>query len=519
MGATATPPVQAVSALPQADTTTKQIRGSSLLLAGRMLSMAINFAVQILIVRYLSKSDYGAFAYGLSIVALGASFATFGLDRAITRFVSIYDEQRAYDKMFGTIVMVVGTVVALGLTTVLLAYGLQGFVAGSLIHDQRAVSLLLILIILSPIQALDTLLLGMFAVFSRPRAIFFRKNVLAPGLRLAVVLVLVLGHTGVFFLVTGYVVSAGVGVAIYTVVLYRALRDLGLYRHFSFGTIAFPAREVFGFTIPVLTSDLVYTVMNSSDAILLGHFGSASDVAAFRVIQPAAQLNQLVMSSFTLLFTPLAARLFARNDRGGINKLYWQTAVWMAILSFPVFTLTFSLANPITVALYGGRYEASATYLALLSFAYYFNAAVGFNGLTLKVFGRLRYIVVINVLAAAVNIGINLLLIPRYGALGAAIGTSSTLVAHNLLKQAGLRLGTGISLFQRASVKVYLTIVAGALLLLAVQLTLSPSLLVGLALAAITSFAVIGLNRRSLRVGERFPELLRFRLVRVLLGE
>jgi O-antigen/teichoic acid export membrane protein len=49
----------------------KHLRGSTLLLAGRLISMAANFVIQIMIVRYLSKNDYGAFAYGLSIVSLG----------------------------------------------------------------------------------------------------------------------------------------------------------------------------------------------------------------------------------------------------------------------------------------------------------------------------------------------------------------------------------------------------------------------------------------------------------------
>ena len=62
----------------------KQIRGSSLLLVGRVLSVGVNFGIQILIVRYLTKADYGAFAYALSLVALGSSIATFGLDRSIT---------------------------------------------------------------------------------------------------------------------------------------------------------------------------------------------------------------------------------------------------------------------------------------------------------------------------------------------------------------------------------------------------------------------------------------------------
>src|SRR5574342_386937 len=85
----------------------RQIRGSSLLLVGQLLAKGVNFGIQVMIVRYLSRSDYGAFAYGLSIVALGESIATFGLDRAITRYVPIYHEQRDYNKMFGTLFMVV----------------------------------------------------------------------------------------------------------------------------------------------------------------------------------------------------------------------------------------------------------------------------------------------------------------------------------------------------------------------------------------------------------------------------
>jgi hypothetical protein len=63
------------------DETKAHIRGSSLLLFGRLLALAINLAIQVVIVRYLSKSDYGAFAYALSVIAMGSSIAVFGLDK------------------------------------------------------------------------------------------------------------------------------------------------------------------------------------------------------------------------------------------------------------------------------------------------------------------------------------------------------------------------------------------------------------------------------------------------------
>jgi O-antigen/teichoic acid export membrane protein len=230
-------------------------------------------------------------------------------------------------------------------------------------------------------------------------------------------------------------------------------------------------------------------------------------------------MNQLTMTSFQMLFTPLAARMFARKDYAGINDLYWQTAVWMAVISFPIFAVTFSLAQPLTVLLFTESYAASAPMLALLSLGYYFNTALGFNGLTIRVFGKMRYILIINTLAALVNLGMNLLLIPRYGAMGAAIGTSGTMIAHNIFKQIGLRLATGIGFFERHYFKVYLIIATSALGLLLVQITASPPIYLSSALAMLASLIVVGINRKSLNVGHMFPELLRFQVARRLFGE
>jgi O-antigen/teichoic acid export membrane protein len=181
--------------------------------------------------------------------------------------------------------------------------------------------------------------------------------------------------------------------------------------------------------------------------------------------------------------------------------------------------LTFSIAQPITVLLYGQRYAQSGIILTLLALGYYFDAALGFNGLTLKVCGKVRYSVIINVLAGVFNLVAVVVLIPRFGAWGAAIGTSSALIVHNILKQTGLRLGTGINLFEWRYFRVYLIILLCAMGLLLVQVAISPPVYVSVALAALASAVVIGLNRKLLQVGQMFPELLRFPLARRLFGE
>ncbi len=224
----------------------------------------------------------------------------------------------------------------------------------------------------------------------------------------------------------------------------------------------------------------------------------------------------MVMTTFGLLYTPLAARLFAKGDYVGINDLYWRTAIWLGILSFPIFILTFSMAKPLTLLLYGARYDDSWLFLQLLSLGYYFHVVLGFNGLTLQVLGKVRYVVTINVVAVIINLILNLLLIPRYGALGAAIATAVSMIIHNVLKQTGLRLASGISVFDPQYLPFYMIIAGGAMGLLLMQLSITSSIYVLLPLAALISLFVLRVCQHHLNIEETFPELLKVPFARLV---
>jgi O-antigen/teichoic acid export membrane protein len=501
----APPRAYAPAAEREPDAVTRQIRGSSLLLAGRVLSLAVALLTQILIVRHLSQTSFGVFAYALSVVAIGQTVATFGLDRALTRFVPIYHERADGARLLGTIVLVAGTVATLGAGVIGAVVFLRTALPGTLDGPEIA-PLLLILVFLSPLQALDTVLIGLFAVLGRSRAIFFRMYVLAPVLRLAVVAVAVVAGAGVLFIAAGYVLAAAFGSALYGAVLYRVVRAEGLLAGLRLRDARLPARDVFGLTIPLLTTDLVVVLIGASDVLLLGYFRAAADVAALAVVKPIAELNQIALASFGLLFIPVAARLFARDDDRGMNDLYWRTAAWVAVVSFPVFAVTFVLAEPLVALLYGARYEPSGAFLAVLALGFYVQASLGFNGTTLMVFGKMRYVVGLNALTIVVNLTLNLLLIPRYGALGAAAGTSATHAVHNLLKQLALAHATSVEFFRRTFARTYGTIGAGVGVVAAARL-LDASAVVGAAAALAVCVLVLALNRRVLDVAGVFPEL------------
>jgi O-antigen/teichoic acid export membrane protein len=487
----------------------RHVRGSSLLLAGRALQLGSNLAVQLMIVRYLSKTGYGEFAYALAIVTLGETIALFGLDRAIGRLIPISLERREYETAFGVLVLAVGAVVAIGAGLIALIVLTQGSLDHLLVNDPRAVTLLVLMIALAPIQALEDLLRGLFSVLARPRTIFVRAYVLEPAFRMTVALVVIVSHSGIYVLALGYVLAGAVGLVISTFLLVGILRADGLLPHFRLRTMQIPFQGTFAFTLPLLSTDLVNVLLFSSDAVLLGHFAGPREVAAFRVIFPLASLNMVVFSVFVVLFIPLASRLFARGDHAGIDDLYRKTTVWITVVTFPIFAFAFLAATPITCLLYGSRYASSALFLSILAVGYYARAALGFSGMTLMVCGRVRSLTLLNVFAMVFNVGINLVLIPRYGALGAAIGTTSTLVLHNVLMQLALRSATGIRLFDSSSTRPLAVVGAAALGLALLRPLVGGQDYVSVAVAALAGVLSVAVNRRSLDIGQMFPELLR----------
>jgi O-antigen/teichoic acid export membrane protein len=496
------------------DSTRTQVRSSSLFLAGRFLSIGINFAAQIFIVRYLSTTEYGALAYGLAVVGFLRLFATLGLHEAVSRFVPIYRENREYEKLFGTILFTSGVVVSTGM---LIIAAVLGGLSHFMTQDKLALHLLAILIFLVPVEAADGLLDGLFASFAGTRDIFFRKYLLGPALKLGVVLLLIWRRSSVTFLAEGFLITSAVGVVIYSWMLLRLLNRQRLFKHLDYKTLKVPAREVLAFIIPGVSATLATAAIPSINIMLLGWMRTMSEVAYYRAAVPVAELNGIVLASFTLLYIPSASRLFAKADYAAMNKLYWQMSAWMSVLSFPIFAATFSFSQPLTISLYGARYAPTGPVLSLLSLGSYFNVLLGFNLQTLKVLEKLRYIMVVSLLAIIANAGLSLLLIPRYGATGAGMAAAGAIIAYNLLLQAGLP-AAEFSAFDRRYLAVYLTLALGGLGLYSIQFFTSLSISSALLLAGCVSFFVILVAKKKLSIAETFPELLRVPFMRLILA-
>ena len=494
---------------PRESETRRDIRGSSLLLGGRLISKFTNFGIQIAIVRGLTRDSFGAFAYAMALVTIGQVIVMCGMSRAMPRFLPIYRQQGQMKRFNGAIAICIGCVLLFGVVVVAGVLLAAPYAEGRLIRSPTSLSCLLVLIFVAPLQAVDDIVIAMLAMFGAAKKIFLRKHVLNPILKVVAVGSVLLAGGTIEQLCFAYMISVAIGVGISFWLLGPVAEGEGVSLAIHKQEIEYPLRELMSFALPLMTSELLLIAMGTIDAIMLEQFHGTSEVAGLRAVFKIAVLNQLVAHSFTSLYLPTASKAFAGGDKKSINAGYWQTGVWIAVLTFPVFALSCMGAQSVVTTAYGERYADAPILLTLLAFGFYVDSMFGFNVLTLKVYGRMRYVLGINAIAAVFAVVVNLALIPTYGANGAAVGTLLTMLLLFAMKHFGLWKLTEVAPFEKRLIPVYALIGVFSLVIAGFNYWFMPTLWMNLIVIGIFTVVLLAASRNAMQIDETFPELKR----------
>ena len=154
--------------------------------------------------------------------------------------------------------------------------------------------------------------------------------------------------------------------------------------------------------------------------------------------------------------------------------------------------------------------------MALLSLSYFFNASLGCNNHTLRVLGKVKTLLAIDFAVVVVCVSSNLVLVPAYGAFGAAISTGGAMILQNCLRQICLWMTAGIKLFDRTYIVPYLALLGSLAALLSLRLLGLDSLLGGAGLALLAFAVVLLAAKKQLRVRDHFHEFDQLPLIRAL---
>ncbi len=505
--------MHATNTTPLEDVTKGHLRGSALLVAGRILAILMNFLVQVVTVRYLPIADYGIFAFALSIVSVVAVLSAFGMDKAASRFLPVYLQDRDYRRFWGALGLSFGTVLGLGALTILLFLCLWGMELPLLTADRRTQAVLAIMAGLALFEALDALFISLFAVLDSAGAIFVRRYLLGPLLKLAAAIAVVITSGDVYVFAAGQLIAGLLGVAVCFVMLLRILKKQSDLHSTLSARPTFPVRQLYSYSATLLSGDLSYLLRIAMVPIVVGVLYASEDVAAYQAVMPLARLNEFVLVTFSVLFLPSAAKLAAADRHVELQALFEKSTAWITLLSFPIFAVSFLASEFLSVSLFGAQYKASADILAWLAIGFYTNASFGTSLRLLRASARLRTLLAADLLMIVVASALIFCLVPRYGALGGAWAVCGAYVSQSLIYYLLVARSTHVNPFTSRCIAPYfvgvmLCVISGRL---REWLGLPP--VFGVIAAFLTSVAVLMMFWRQLELSRTFPELARLPIV------
>lgn len=420
------------------------LKGGSVLFLGVVFELGISFFGKLAIARFLGPFDYGSVVLGLTIMSFVTSFVLLGINTGVGRFLPRYDN--VADRRG---VLVSGLSVGLGVGV---AVGIALFVAAPwlarAVFDQpNLTTVFRIFAVVVPLSNLMRISIGAVQGMQHSLPRVYIENVTQPLTRVlgfAVVVFFGLGASGAAW---AYLASYAVAGLLGTVYL------IGRTPLFNRGSgVNLKTRELFAFSLPLVFSGIISSVYQDIDTLLIGYFAISTDVGVYDVVYSLSKLLLVGLQAVGFIFMPVLSELHSEGDETGMRRLYQIVTKWLFSGTLPLF-LVVALFPTMTIKVtFGPEYLQAANVLSILAVAFFTHAVLGPNNHVLTSIGKTRTILYDSIAAAILNLALNLILIPRYGLIGAAVATAGSYVLLNTLYSYQLYQATGIHPFSTAMV-------------------------------------------------------------------
>ncbi len=464
------------------------LSSAALVFVGSIVGVVARLGERIVLGRALETDVYGDVTIALAIVSVGSTLAGLGLTQGVPRYMSRFDNQ---SDVRG--VIVTGFVVALSGATVVAALLLLnlGWLAGALFETPGATVFLIPFILTIPFQVGMKIGIGGIRGLENTLYKTLVGDLFFPFGRIALLGLLLWSGYGIVAAGYAYLIAAATSFALALWFLNRLFSVVGEFQTRT--------REIVSFSVPLIIAAVLNILLTRTDTVMIGYFDSSFATGLYGYAYPLATGLLFVVASFGFLYLPLASRFDSDDRHEELDAVYKITTKWAFVATFPAFLTFVIFPGDVLAIFFSESARPAALAFVVLAGGFFTNAAFGRNRETLSALGQTKLIMLANGFAYVLNVCLNLLLIPLYSYLGAAIASAISYISLNLIIYLFLRRRFDISPFSRWTRRTFValpTVLAGPAYLLSQWLTLSystlPIFLVGTAIVSVAVVAATG---------------------------
>lgn len=422
----------------------KLAQSSAVLFVGLVFQMGFGFLARLIIARFVGPIGYGGVTLGYTMLTAVTAVVVIGLDNGVGRFLPRFEDP---GRRRGVLL----SAYQIAIPVALLAGGLIAVfadaVATHVFTDPSLTPIVRVFGAAVPLAAFVRLTVGTIRGMqsSLPRVLI--REITLPVARFGLIAAAI------------YLGYEAIGVAwAYALAYLIAAASAAYYllRHTPLTTDVSPLQErteLLAFSAPLMVTATMNLVFHTADTFLIANISptGTADVAVYNAIYPLVKLLSTTLIAFTFVFMPVISDYHSAGEYDRMERTYQLVTKWILFATLPLALAVISFPRTVIGYTFGFAYVEGAPALALLAVGFFAHAIVGPSGDSLMALGHSRLMMGITTAVAAINVGLNVALIPYAPLLGAAAATTVGYVLMNGLYLGFLYRETAFHPFRRSS--------------------------------------------------------------------
>lgn len=393
------------------ETKTGMGRGTLYLMVAAGVFLVSGYVTHFWLGRYLGPEKYGLFGIVLALMTIADLLLISGWPQGASKYIA-EDNAR-----LGSIVRAGNRLqVVISLIVFALVFGLAGFIADWL-GDPALTPYIRISAFVIPFYALRAIYSDGYLNGLKQFGKQAKVRICSSIVRVAAVFALVLLGLGVKGAILGYLVAALLGFVLALRYLGWVQRSPTSFQYSKLLKFGLPATMFAAILLLIMNVDLFVVKAIAPGAASAGYYTSAATIA---------RLPYFLFAALGLTLLPSISRATSTANIELAASYIRESMRYMLMLLIPVVLLISATSADLLTLVYSSRYVEAAEPLSILAFGIGFLSIFFVLANVIMGSGRPGVVLGMALLLVGLDIGLNILLVPKYGLEGAAWATTTT---------------------------------------------------------------------------------------------
>lgn len=375
-----------------------------------LVNRGVSFIMLPIYTRFLTPADYGILELIEMTVDIISVIAGMGILSGLFKFYYQFKEEHDKKELVSTMFIMV---IIFYFVACFLGGMSSSFLSSLIFRTEKYTSYITIAFINLFLQS-TLCFVPLVYLRAQQRSSFFVvvsgiKLIIQLTLNILFVVYLEMGVMGVLY--SSMISSLGIGLSMTT---------------YTFSRIGFQlskdkAKMLFNFGYPFVFSSLATFILTFSDRYFLNHYFELSVVGIYSL----AYKFGFLLASFPIapIMNIWMVQRFELINKDGYEKIYNQFFSWFCIISLSAALLISMAVRDVIRVMSAPSFWDAYKIVPIIVLAYFFQPCTDFFNFGIYHTGKTKHIAYSNLFSSIVIIALSFLLIPRYGALGAAWAT------------------------------------------------------------------------------------------------